>query len=263
MIAFAEEIARAIPPAVEGFDANLGEEQRFGEARGGGEVVGDVSQPRLDEAEGILLLLAAIPAGVGVDGDDVHKVEALVLQGVHGGEGDEARGVERTQHFATLLHHAAGLLGARVAFVEEPPEDDAGVVDALAHHVPEGFAVVVLKERVGQELRRGAPAEVLLPDEEAQLVAQRQEPLILRVVAAADEVCAELLEDAQVGVHALEARGRSRVGRPLVAVDSDEADCPAVEKESPIARLHPAQAKTHGGMPHSLLRQHKLNIQRM
>ena len=78
---------------------------------------------------------------------------------------------------------------------------------------------------------RVLPPDRLAPHEEARLVAQVQEARVLRVVAAAHEVGAEILED-------LHVRRQQRLRQPaaelrvrVVAVEAEQAQRLAVEQD--------------------------------
>ena len=69
---------------------------------------------------------------------------------------------------------------------------------------------------------RGLGGRLSFPHEHAELVAEVEERLALRVVAAADEVAAEVLEVAHVLVHELHGRGHAELVVRLVAVHALE-----------------------------------------
>lgn len=75
------------------------------------------------------------------------------------------------------------------------------MVEALAHGELGLFALEGHEFRVA-ELRNGvAPAEALFPHEDAHLVAEVEEALRLRIMAAADEVGSDAAEVVEVEHH--------------------------------------------------------------
>ncbi len=95
---------------------------------------------------------------------------------------------------------------------------------------------------VGQMFNRLLPADGFGPDQQAGLIAQVEEALVLRVVAAADEVAVHRFEDLHVGQLHGRGHGMAEVRMGLVAVEATELDRLIVEED--IAALH-----TH--LPHA------------
>ena len=91
------------------------------------------------------------------------------------------------------------------------------MVTAVADH-PAGLDFLEFAEfRVLLDFEPVAPAEGFLPDQHPELVAQVEEPLALRIVAAAHEVAAEVAHQLQVGDLQFDRHGRAELGLGVVA----------------------------------------------
>ena len=128
------------------------------------------------------------------------------------------------------------------------------MVEARAHHVARLLHLHLAELRVLQLARREvvvhvvlsvAPAERLLPHQDAVFVAEVEEAFALLVVRAADEVSAERLEALDVLQHERFARGRAVEPVGLVPVEALEEQLLAVQVYPAVLRLYLADTETH------------------
>ena len=143
-----------------------------------------------------------------------------------------------------------------LALVEEREDDHGRMVEAVAHHELRLLQLLGDESRIHEVVLLAAlrvalavaPAERLLPHEHAHLVAEVEESLRLRVVRAAEEVAAHLLQVLDVGEHEALRRGGAELHLLVVSVRALEEDPLAVEVEPAVPRLDRADAEaSHNG----------------
>ena len=86
------------------------------------------------------------------------------------------------------------------------------------------------------------PAQSLFPDQQAQLVTQVEEALVLRVVRAAYEGAPEVAQQLQVGNHLGQRQRRTELWMGLVPAVAQQPDRLVVDGDAAGSRGHPAQA---------------------
>ena len=123
-------------------------------------------------------------------------------------------------------------------------DDYARVVETVSNHVPCLTNLLLAELRVGEIsesvgiVLSVAPAEGLLPDEHAHLVAEFEEAVGLLVMCPTDEVASEILEVLQI-LNPLDLGHGSASKRALVvAVHTFEKQFLSVEPELSVPRLN-------------------------
>jgi len=101
------------------------------------------------------------------------------------------------------------------------------------------------KMRGGQLPFALPPTKSLFPDEEAQFVAEIEEALVLRVVASADEITAEILEELDVDEMLRGRERRAGVRVKFVAVEAEEFDWAFVKQDLATRRTDRAEAEAN------------------
>ena len=124
--------------------------------------------------------------------------------------------------------------------VAERPLDDAGVILIAEHHP--GDAVHHRRQPlriIGQMVIEGVTLDVRLVDHvEPVLVAEREQPRIVRVVAGADRIEIELLHEFDVAAHQLDRNGLAPLRIQIVPVDAEELHRLAVDQKISAGELH-------------------------
>ena len=170
------------------------------------------------------------------------------------GEGYQAAGVLRPDRVDERVVHPLAFLRLRGVLVLEGEDDHRRVVEARAHH--RAGLLHLQAEVVGIGHLRGpvAPAERLLPHEYAHLVAVVEEPLALLVVAAAEEVAVDRLQELDVLHHQRLGRGRAELRVRLVPVRALQEEDLAVQPQAFLLRLDLPDAETGNHGRDALLR---------
>src|SRR5699024_3308259 len=179
--------------------------------------------------------LAEIPAEVVVVALHVGDGVVLAFHGGHGdlGHGGHAAGVQALGQGVDLTQVLAQVLAvfADEDLVGDAPEEDGGVVVVLGHqlgHLAEGVVVGLL---AGDE---AADEGDLGPEDEAGVVAQVVEILVVLVVGQADGVGAHLFDEGEVLLVVGAADGPALVQPVLMAGDAVQGDVFAVEPEAGV-----------------------------
>mmetsp|Transcript_71251 Transcript_71251/g.230733 ORF Transcript_71251/g.230733 Transcript_71251/m.230733 type:complete len:294 (+) Transcript_71251:894-1775(+) len=115
-----------------------------------------------------------------------------------------------------------------------------------------------------QPQARVAPLQGLLPDENAPLVAEIQETLVLLVVSTADKVHAKLLQQLHVLQVILHGKGGAAGRRGAVAVHALEEDALVVQQQAVLGRRDAAEAEAqqHGIAAVGELHLHGVQVRR-
>ena len=153
------------------------------------------------------LLIGGIPAWIGVEADDIDQIKVEVFYVCIGCVGDESSFVklpERTDHLFINLPRL-GLAG--ITFIEETPEDDARVVEAVFDHPRQLAELRFLEGRIQKMVFAVAPADGFLPDQNAVFITKIQKTLVLRIMGAADEIASRLFEQLDVFKDNLQRQG--------------------------------------------------------
>jgi len=165
------------------------------------------------------------------------QIAELAVAGIcHG-----SRGVQLAQATEELLIGGPRLRRLAGALVEDAPDDDAGVIDRRGHHLVNALELRGDKGGVGEVLHLGLPRRRLLPDENAELVAEVEKARVLRVMAAAHEIAVQCLDELDVGQHDIQRDRLPEFGVRLVAVDAAQADRLVVQQDLAPGHAHGAQ----------------------
>ena len=122
----------------------------------------------------------------------------------------------------------AGVLVGPVVLVAETPENDRWVVTVLIDHVGEHIFGVLLE---GLAADAGAAPGGLLPDHQAELVAEVEDEAVLLVVGEADEVRAHGADEAELFADEVVGHGGGDACVVGMARGAAEEDTLAVELE--------------------------------
>ena len=136
------------------------------------------------------------------------------------------------------------VIGPVAGLVAEAPHDHRRMVPVPLHHAG---AAVHEGVPVGGVVADGVLVSValdvgLVHDVEAQLVAERVERVVVRVVGRADRVDVVEAHKPQVVPHVLDGHGLAPVGVMVMAVHAEDPDRAAVHQQLPVAHLHPADS---------------------
>ena len=133
----------------------------------------------------------------------------------------------------------------------QEPEDDYGrMVETCPHHGPRLTNLLrperLVRELVCSHLRMTsvAPAERLLPHENAVLVAKVEEPLGLLVVGTTKEVAAKRLQILNVRQHHRFRRRRSERRMRLVPIRTLQIKRLTIQPQLPVLRLDCSYSET-------------------
>lgn len=163
---------------------------------------------------------------------------------MHRGAGDGAAAVDGTDCGGEFAQQRRADLLVVAALVHESPEDDRRVVDARLDHIDRLLDLEPAEFRVALDFDAVAPAERLLPDQKTELVAEVEKALALRIVAAADEVAAEIAQDLQVLDPEFVRHGRAELRMRVVAVVAAQAERLTVQQQFALFAADGAQAET-------------------
>ncbi|CAB5068835.1 unannotated protein [freshwater metagenome] len=174
--------------------------------------------------------------------DDVGDIAAAVNPaGVEHG----ALVVERSAR--VRVAHPRGkrlVMGAVSGLVAEGPEDDARVVAVTLHHAgaprePRAAVAGVVAQarvvRVALDVR-------LVHHVQADLVAEVEEAVVVRVMGAADSVDVVALHRHEVGTHVVHRDGFAALGVVVVAVDATDHHALCIHEQRTVTHLHRPEA---------------------
>ena len=153
-----------------------------------------------------------------------------------------------------LLDERLADFGLRIQLVHEGEDNDGRMVEAVLHHQVRLLDLQADELGIRHLLVLVAPAERLLPHENARLVAEVEEALARRIVRQTDEVAAKGLDELDVLDHHRLGRRRSRRRMHLVPVHALQEDRLAVQLDPPRSRLHLPYAKARTNLPFSVAR---------
>ncbi len=182
-----------------------------------------------------------VPAVVRVDAHHVHEVEADIVQMTVGGIGDGPGRVRLPGGVDQALHHQPPLGGVGGALVEHAPRPDAGMVAVALDHRPHHGRGAIGDDVLHHLLAAEPPQRDLFHEQDAALVAQIEQALVVGIVGTADARSAEIGQQLQVSEHQVRRQGEPPVGVVLVAVHPANAERLAVQQD--VGAPHDEAAK--------------------
>ncbi len=185
-----------------------------------------------------------VPERIDVVGNHIHKPKADIGLKLTAGKGTGTALIQLSDQGKLCLVAALSILRVAGAFIENPPDVNAGMIVMRLNHLPDTVLTLPFKIRISHGLLGQPSGMVFLPDKDSLFVAQIQKKLLIGIMGGSHGISSQILHNQDILPDGFQRKTAAELGMILVTAKAPDPKLTAIQKNILAPNFHLAKSET-------------------